>query len=437
MASRPTSLLRDVAGWWRTSLVDPRRAAFFFAFFLGFLPLTGGSLATGWFFLGVVHVGLLWLAGRIVWVWPPATAIACWLSLGYFATTLIAPLLFEGRATGLMDAGSNLQFVALVPLVGALIQARGVDVWSLFLNGVRVSVVAAGLLAGIQVFALHIPRATAGMINPILAGDVAILGGALALVGFGRLSPPMKVFAITAALFGTATAMLTQTRGALLALPLFAIVAGVGLWPDIRRRPWQSAFLSTVLVALLCGFAAMVKIPQRVDRFLNSVETREAMLTRDASTADRVILWANGLEAFADSPLVGYGPQNAVAEVRRRAAEAGMPVPGHTHLHNEFLNTAVARGLLGLAALLLLLAAPVITAVSSPRDARFGERVEFAVLLSGGYAIFGLTNLIFGHDQMATFFAASFLILTVANWQAAAGLTQFSRPDLLSPFRAA
>lgn len=210
--ARP-SLLSGTIGWWRSTFDDPRRAVFFYAPFLGFLPLTAGSFATGWYFLGAAYVGLLWLAGRIGWVWPASTAFACLVALAYFASTLISAIFFDNRLAGLMDAGTNLQFLFLVPLVGALVQARRVDVWSLFLNGLRAGVIVAALIAACQVFVWHMPRATAGMINAILAGDIAILAAAMALVGFHRLSPRMKAFALAACAAGIATALLTQTRG--------------------------------------------------------------------------------------------------------------------------------------------------------------------------------------------------------------------------------
>ena len=434
MTRMPASLLSRTLGWWRLTFDDPRRAVFFFAPLLGFLPLTAGSFATGWYFLGVVYVGLIWLTGRVGWVWPESTAFACLVALGYFASTLISAVFFEDRLAGLMDAGTNLQFLFLAPLVGAVIQARRVDVWSLFLNGLRAGIIVAALIAACQVFIWRLPRATAGMVNAILAGDIAILAAALSLVGFSRLNAGMKAFALVASGAGIATSLLTQTRGALLALPLFLIVSAYNLWPYVRRRPGLSAGVGLGFILSIGALAALIKIPERVDRFLVSVETREAALTRDASTAHRIILWTYGLDAFADRPALGYGQQHTVAEVRRRAREARMPVPLHTHLHNEFVNTAVARGLVGLAALILLLAAPVITAIQSSRDDRYGERVAFAVLLSGGYATFGLTNLIFGHDQMATFFASSYLVLVAAAYQAAVMETDFAPPDVRRPF---
>uniref|UniRef100_UPI0013D3F8AB O-antigen ligase family protein n=1 Tax=Acinetobacter baumannii TaxID=470 RepID=UPI0013D3F8AB len=92
-------------------------------------------------------------------------------------------------------------------------------------------------------------------------------------------------------------------------------------------------------------------------------------------------LWTYGAEAFLARPVFGYGSQNAVEEVRRRAARDGFDVPPYRHLHNEFITTAVGRGLVGIAALLMLLAAPIMAAIGSVRDDRYRDRVAFAIML--------------------------------------------------------
>ncbi|WP_163827383.1 O-antigen ligase family protein, partial [Proteus vulgaris] len=89
------------------------------------------------------------------------------------------------------------------------------------------------------------------------------------------------------------------------------------------------------------------------------LEAGRALRSHDESTAHRAILWTYGAEAFLARPVFGYGSQNAVEEVRRRAARDGFDVPPYRHLHNEFITTAVGRGLVGIAALLMLLAAPI------------------------------------------------------------------------------
>ncbi len=38
-------------------------------------------------------------------------------------------------------------------------------------------------------------------------------------------------------------------------------------------------------------------------------------------------------------------------------------------------------------------------------------------MLSGGYTVFGLTNVLFGHDQLNSFYVACLIVLTIATIQ--------------------
>lgn len=425
------------AGWawiWAT-IDDPNRIAYLYIPVLAFLPLTLGSVATFFYFGACIYIGLIFLGRRISWVWPPTTAFACLVALGYFFVTMISPLAFANKAAGWLDVGTAMHFLALTVLVGTLVQTPKVDVFDLFLNGVRAAAIVSFCLALVQVFVLGHPRATAGMVNAIPFGGTAILAAGLSMIGFTRLSPAMKVFAFAALVCGIGGSFLSQTRGALLALPLVAVVVVVQVWPLIRVRIGQTVLVASVLAAGLAVFAIALKVPERVEEVREALQSETFGVDRDPSTAHRVMLWTHGFDAFLDRPLVGYGSQNAVAEVRARAARAGIAIPAYRHLHNEFISVAVGRGIVGLLALVLLLVAPLMIVGQAPRDGRQRERWAFAALLSGSYAIFGLTNLLFSHDQTNTVFATGYLVLVVAAHQARVGITAFSRPFLGVPAR--
>ncbi|QCI63200.1 O-antigen ligase family protein [Phreatobacter stygius] len=434
--TRPTpSFVSRAACWFRATFDDPSRAAFLFAPLLGFLPLPLGSLATVWFFTGAAYVSVLWLTGRIGWVWPPSTAFGCIACLAYFGVELLSPLLFPNRLAGLLDVGTTLHFLVFTVLVGALIQSPRIDVFDLFLHGIRAGAISALIYSASEVFVFGRWRATAGMGNAIPFGDVAILAAGLSLIGFTRLPRPHKLFALVAMGAGFGACLLSQTRGALLALPLIVLALGIYLWPTIRRRTAMAVLVLSVVGVTVGGLGIIANVPSRLAALKSSLETGQALNSHDESTAHRAILWTYGAEAFLARPVFGYGSQNAVGEVRRRAARDGFDVPPYRHLHNEFITTAVGRGLVGLAALLLLLAAPIIVAIGSVRDDRYRDRVAFAIMLSGGYAIFGMTNLIFSHDQMNTVFVSAFLVLLVGVHQAATGHTTFARPSFAAPKR--
>lgn len=421
--------------WIWATIDDPNRIAYLYIPVLAFLPLTLGSVATFFYFGACIYVGLIFLGRRISWVWPPTTAFGCLVSLGYVLVTMISPLAFANQAAGWLDVGTAMHFLALTVLVGILVQTPKVDVFDLFLNGVRAAAIVSFVQALVQVFVFGQPRATAGMINAIPFGGTAMLAAGLSMVGFARLSRQMKMVAVAALICGIGGTLLSQSRGALLALPLVAAVVGVHVWPMIRLRMGQAVLVASALAAGLAVFAIVLKVPERVDEVRHALQSQTLGLDRDPSTAHRLMLWSHGLDAFFDRPVLGYGSQNAVAEVRARAARDGTAIPPYRHLHNEYISVAVGRGLVGLSALVLLLVAPLVVVARAPRDDRQRERWACAALLSGSYAIFGLTNLLFSHDQTNTVFATGYLVLVVAAHQARVGISVFRRPFLGVPAR--
>lgn len=421
--------------WLWATIDDPNRIAYLYIPVLAFLPLTLGSVATFFFFGACIYVGLIFLGRRISWVWPPTTAFGCLVSLGYFLVTMISPLAFANQAAGWLDVGTAMHFLALTVLVGTLVQTPKVDVFDLFLNGVRAAAIVSFFQALVQVFIFGQPRATAGMINAIPFGGTAMLAAGLSMVGFARLSPPMKMVAIAALICGIGGTLLSQTRGALLALPLVAVVVAVHVWPMIRPRMGQAVLVASGLVALLLVFTLALKVPDRINDVRQALQSETLDIDRDPSVGHRILLWTYGRDAFLDRPFFGHGSQNAVSEVRARAAREGVTLPPYRHLHNEFISVAVGRGLVGLCALVLLLVAPLIVVARAPRDDRQRDRWACAALLSGSYAIFGLTNLLFSHDQTNTVFATGYLVLLVSAHQARVGITVFRRPFIGVPPR--
>lgn len=396
---------------WVTALFnDPHKGAPLFAFFLGFLPLPLGSLATIWFFAGAIYALMMIARGKLAALWPEGLSFAGLVVLGYFLSTLISPLAFANAPQGWLDVGTNLQFLIVVVLAIAMIQTPRPDVFNLFLWGVRAGAVAGFIFALFQVLILGHLRAKGGMANPIPFSNVTLLAGAMSLIGVGRLSGWQRLAALTAGLAGLGACLLSQTRGALLALPLVALILGRHNFALIRAYPRRAVLFLAVLVVTFVGLFVFIKLPDRFQILARHLEEPQTVMSADPSTSHRAILWTYGARAIAERPL-GYGSQNAVEEVRRIAARDGYVVPPYTHLHNEFLTVGVGRGLFGLCLLLLLLAAPIIIAWRSPRDGRYQERLAFGLLLSSSYVVFGMTNVLFSQDQMITFFVSAYLIL--------------------------
>jgi O-antigen ligase len=119
----------------------------------------------------------------------------------------------------------------------------------------------------------------------------------------------------------------------------------------------------------------------------------------------RYRIFKGSIEAFTHSPWVGYGWYMKVPVVETYIEESvGFGDPTVAHLHSDILNLGVSAGAVGLLAYLLVLLAPVVSALRSPRDSQFKARLFLALNLSAGFACCGAVNLLFGFEFMTTMY---------------------------------
>jgi O-antigen ligase len=125
----------------------------------------------------------------------------------------------------------------------------------------------------------------------------------------------------------------------------------------------------------------------------------------DKSVSQRSAMYSAGYQAFLHSPWIGYGWHSKVEATVPYLPEKFANFPQiHHHLHSDGLDFAVSGGILGILAYLLVLAAPIAGVVRSPRDSQFRVRLTAAVMLTVGYATFGLTYLLFGYEFHTTLY---------------------------------
>jgi O-antigen ligase len=116
----------------------------------------------------------------------------------------------------------------------------------------------------------------------------------------------------------------------------------------------------------------------------------------DPATTQRIAMWHVGWHAFLRSPLIGFGWAHL--------SDAAKPYVLSMY-HNDFFNSAVAAGIVGIVAWLATMLAPIVGVLAMPRDRFAGTRLYCALLLSLSFFIFGLTDMTFGYDLPTTLHA--------------------------------
>ncbi len=198
--------------------------------------------------------------------------------------------------------------------------------------------------------------------NELAALTILMLGLALALwAGASRRSPLRWIGLVSAALC-VVTILLTQSRGAVLALTGMALLTGVAL---ARHRP-----------RVLLGFAAVVGLGlylapaglwERLGGLRNatSVETIGAM-DPEGSARERFAVLQTAARIVVDHPLFGVG----LGAYTLANADYN-PATGRKDTHNTYLNVAAEAGLPGL----ILFVALVTNVLRSARNARRRARL--------------------------------------------------------------
>ena len=179
----------------------------------------------------------------------------------------------------------------------------------------------------------------------------------------------------------TSALMLTFTRSAWLGwvVAVFALLL-------IRRPRW--IIVAVPLLVLFIDFMPLAMFGRLISTFD----------TRQSSNLDRIRMVEGGVEIIKDYPLLGVGPAN-VKEIYPLYRKPDAPRFRIPHLHNNVVQLWAERGVLALAAYLLLLALFVracFRSLGTPGE-RYGE-MGLAVTI--GLTVAGLFEFNFGDTEI-------------------------------------
>ncbi len=201
-----------------------------------------------------------------------------------------------------------------------------------------------------------------------------------------------------------ATIWLTGSRTTLLGVPVLLFLTAL----CFVKRPVTIIGLVAGAVAL-AGAALFIELPGKVRMRLWDVAGSIARgeTVGDESISVRIKLWGDGLRDFLDAPLFGHGwGEWMMAPMRARFPADLESLHTIQHMHNDLLHYAMAGGVPGLAAWALLLAAPVAGYFTLPREARSRQRLQAVLVLSLGYLVLGLPDVMLASPAQLTLYVA-------------------------------
>ena len=247
-------------------------------------------------------------------------------------------------------------------------------------------------------------------------GNIAMMMGILALFSIGwndhreKAAIAFKLLAGGAALYGS---YLSQTRGGWLALPLFVVIAFAVFQHLSPRRKLVLVLLPLALICSAYFFSDTVQ--RRVAEAGRDIDQYFSGQNKNTSVGLRLQLWEGAWVLFKENPMSGIGreqyPAAAQQLMQRQVITPDAALQPHSH--SDLLFHMVTLGIFGLLAMLSLYLVPAFYFL---RDIRHMDRetrtiAGMGLVLSLGFFVFGLTDVMFYWRVSYTFYAMLLAVL--------------------------
>lgn len=393
------------------------------------------SAATKFFSLCV------FLTGAVALILPSGFSIGfyllCFVSLGIWLTVRSTLLPRETRyfflplivyavghcALALNERWAAREFGDYLPFVFVLFGVWGIRKYKPHANwfwaGLAVGAIGAAIFSGYQSIALGLRAG--GHTHPIQFGNIALLLGVLCLVRsmvvfeWSRFNALLWIGFVS----GLAASVWSQTRGGWLAVVLifvWILANATKHWAPIKRGAAAVVmFVFLAVPTLQPDGVVQSRIAVAVTEFNAYFETGQ----QDTSVGARLAMWTLGVQGVVQAPWFGQGNKGwlqtrdaALADGRLSQFSAEF-----THLHNEYLNLAFKRGMVGLAFYLAMLLVPMLVFFKPYlQDGRPNVRAlaMAGMVIPMMFMDFGLTQTFLSHN--------SGRIVLSSLWMCVAGL---------------
>ena len=202
------------------------------------------------------------------------------------------------------------------------------------------------------------------------------------------------------AVFGMYGALLTQSRGPLLAfVPVLLLLL---LIYARRTRHWRQTLLlvaAMVCGGVLAGVSVHGVVVSRIAAVQTEVSSYDHQTLATGAVRERLEMWRTARQAFLEHPLAGVGIDQFGAYVRQQVAagHANPAIAKYDHPHSEYLEAAATGGMPGLLVLLLLFGLPLGYFVRHVRhaDGAVTLLANAGLAVVGMYALCALSDNVF------------------------------------------
>lgn len=337
----------------------------------------------------------------------------------YFAVCLAFFLvrgLFHPQFSLEWDLGHEIRMLGFLPIYYLFLR-YGLKA-DAFWIGVSGGAILSGIYACIYIYVLHAGQRATGAYHQIAFGDISIALGFMSLAGFRHFRKKRLVLTlipVMAVSAGILAAYLSGTRGAIIAIPVLAIVFFV----QLGATPYRRILRTSAVLILLCLTVAGYFIPgsSMKERICSGIEEAVAIFRGETDkpvvTAVRVLMWPQAIELIKQHPFTGVGKEGYRQFVRKnaRTRKELEYITAFSTPHNMYLTHMAAYGILGLLSLLGLFLTPLLVFIRYVRENENCSDFAYAgIMLVVAFMNFAITESIFTRN----IFIAVYVILTAA-----------------------
>ena len=267
---------------------------------------------------------------------------------------------------------------------------------------------------------LYDQRVTGSRNHPISFAEGLSMAGILisSLFLFAKVHKKKKIYLGLGLSVLALSLIFTYSRGAWL-----GAIAGLVFIEIIGIRdffPSSSRIKKILLPATLIVLIFIVLISGGIAFFRGEAKYSAFSRAKNFCDSERIYMWKSGWEMFKDYPVIGLGLKN-VSLVYPAYKNPAAIVERQGHLHNNFIQIAAERGMLGLAAFIILLGACLKKGFGVYLRISKIKRYEKAVVLGClgaviAFIVSGLTEYNYGDSEiLGLFWFMMGIIVVIGN----------------------
>jgi O-antigen ligase len=327
--------------------------------------------------------------------------IYSYLVLAFFFSIVMSVILSNNPAQGIDRIGSNIHFL-VAPFVAYGIYKSNVDLKHIVFV-IKLSVIVATFYA---IYINSNVRMEANADSPTIYGFIMALFGFMVIIDIWTQSMKDKLFSIFIFFLAMYSVLLSGTR---IAWVMFVVLffSAMFIWSIRGYLTKKNLLLILIALAVVVDFSMSNKqFNKKIENAITEIQIHSVDKDSTGGVGLRLLMWRGGFEAFKQQPIIGYGYQNTGLAASRHisGSEAKAFIKNQKMLHNDYINSIVGFGILGLLMLLVLIFLPLTIFFKQLKTDQDFARSAMGVLFIVALSVFAITDSIYSHNVMRSFF---------------------------------